>query len=147
MSSGYKVYNQLIGTVFSRVERCNNDDDTINFYIGDDSEPKYKLKHEQDCCEHVYIESITGNLSDLVGQPITMAEIVWKDGESKKDEYGYSDESSTWTFIKFATIKGYVDIRFYGSSNGYYSESAQIYHKRDGDGWYMSLILMDSEDY
>ena len=39
MSSGYKVYNQLIGTVFSRVERCNNDDDTINFYIGVDSVP------------------------------------------------------------------------------------------------------------
>lgn len=145
MSSGYKVYNQLIGTVFSRVERCNNEDDTIKFYIGDESDPKYKLKHEQDCCEHVYIESITGDLSDLVGQPITMAEIVWKDGESKKDEYGYNDESSTWTFIKFATIKGYVDIRFYGSSNGYYSESAYIYHKLDEDDWYWSIL--DTEDY
>lgn len=145
MSNGYKEYKSLIGQVFSRVEKSNSDNDQIKFYVGDDTEPTYVLKHEQDCCEHVYIESITGDLYDLVGHPITMAEIVWKDGESKKDEYGYSDESSTWTFIKFATIKGYVDIRFYGSSNGYYSESAHIYYKRDEDDWYMTA--MDSEEY
>lgn len=144
MSNGYKEYKSLIGQVFSRVEKSNSENDQINFYVGDGTEPKYVLKHEQDCCEHVYIESITGELSDLVGYPITMAEIVWKDGESRDEDSIYND-SSTWTFIKFATIKGYVDIRFYGSSNGYYSESAHIYHKRDEDDWYMSR--MDSEDY
>jgi hypothetical protein len=88
----------------------------------------YKMFHSQDCCESVYIESIVGDLDDLVGSEILVAEDnenlfdVIRNFGSKRD----SDESYTWTFYKFATRKGYVDIRWYGSSNGYYSESVDF---------------------
>lgn len=87
------------------------------------------LCHDQDCCETVFIESIVGDLSDLIGSPFVLAEERTPDPQppSRREEGGYfEDDSYTWTFYAFATSKGHVDIRFYGSSNGYYSESVDI---------------------
>lgn len=74
----------------------------------------YIFHHEQDCCESVYIESIVGDLSDLENSPLLMARESTKNDEE-------NSECGQWTFYNFATIHGYVDIRWYGSSNGYYS--------------------------
>ena len=105
------IFDEIIGKVLvSAVEHG-----TVSVVFVTAEGDKYELTHHQDCCEHVYIESIVGNLQDLVGHPITMAERV-----TQTDDSG-NNESATWTFLKFATIKGYVDIRFHGSSNGYYS--------------------------
>lgn len=34
---------------------------------------KFLMYHEQECCEHVYIEDIAGDTEDLVGSPILVA--------------------------------------------------------------------------
>ena len=108
---------QMIGKIFTKVE---SEGDELIF---SNAEESFRFLHYQDCCESVYIESIVGDLSDLVGVPILMAE------ESSNEGSGEYGDVYEWTFYKFATIKGYVDVRWHGSSNGYYSTSVSMEHK------------------
>jgi hypothetical protein len=117
----------LIGQTFDEVKRDTqgyDENEAITFYKN--GKPVYSFYHNQDCCEGVSIEDIVGDLSDLVGSPILEAEEVTnRDDPPPSNEYGY--ESYTWTYYKFATIKGHVNIRWFGESNGYYSESVDLH--------------------
>lgn len=96
----------------------------IKFQISDGS--TYLLFHEQDCCERVVIEDICGDLDDLIGSPITLAEESTSHSHPEDFTREEVDDSFTWTFYKLATVKGYVTIRWFGESNGYYSESVKF---------------------
>jgi (p)ppGpp synthase/HD superfamily hydrolase len=98
----------------------NEHEGEIKFFCEDGTE--YLMYHSQECCENVSIEEIIGNIEDLIGSPIIMAEESTNSDNPKE----HSDESFTWTFYKFSTVKGYVTIRWYGESNGYYSESVDF---------------------
>ena len=88
---------------------------------------KYKMEHMQHCCENVFIEDICGDLEDLIGYPIIEAEEVRNRSLTPINEYA---DSYTWTFYKLRGIKGGVTIRWYGESNGYYSESISIFQQK-----------------
>jgi hypothetical protein len=108
--------DEMLGQTFSKVW---SDHETVTF---ENDEVRYTLYHAQDCCENVYVEDICGDLEDLVGWPMLVSrEDTSVDGPEMKDE-----ESYTWTFYNFATFKGFVTVRFYGSSNGYYSEDVSF---------------------
>lgn len=86
----------------------------------------YKMYHSQDCCEEVSIDDIVGNLDDLLNTPLLIAREDTNVPRKPKTHEGWQDESYTWTFYNFATVKGYVAIKWYGTSNGYYSESVDF---------------------
>lgn len=115
-------FEAIYGLTFSFVKRGKKEDsDYILFHEkGGRSFIQY---HKQDCCEGVDIEDICGDLKDLVGVPILLAEESTNKDPSLDES---KDESGTWTFYKLATIKGFVTIRWYGTSNGYYSETANF---------------------
>ena len=99
--------------------------------IFENGEEKFTFHHNQECCETVMIEDINGDLNDLIGEPLLMAEDVSgvTPPPDVKDSPDYDlDASYTFTFYKFATRKGYVDVRWFGTSNGYYSERVDLDH-------------------
>ena len=118
----YVDFESLLGKVLKKVDVVDND--MIKFVTVDGE--VYNMYHCQDCCECVSIESIVGDVQDLIGVPLLVAEESSSDENPEGAEVSEYQDSFTWTFYKLATIKGYVDIRWYGESNGYYSESVSL---------------------
>ncbi len=119
-----KVFNSMLGKTMMSVTRSadNDEADSDEMVFKSDDDKKFRFYHDQSCCENVSIEDVAGDLSDLVGSPITMAEEVSSDDEPDLED----EESYTWTFYKFATVKGSVTVRWLGTSNGYYSEGVSF---------------------
>lgn len=84
--------------------------------------------HSQYCCESVEVAEIVGDLRDLIGSPILLAEEVIHENETPEgvSTDHWLNDSYTWTFYKLATNRGRVTIRWLGTSNGYYSESVDF---------------------
>lgn len=94
------------------------DSQEVRFYCADGS--CYKMWHEQDCCESVSLNDISGDISVLECAKVLSAEEYSKKGEP--DDYG----TSTYTFYNIRTDKGYIQLKWYGESNGYYSEDVDF---------------------
>lgn len=70
--------------------------------------------HYQDCCESVSVEDVTGDVEDLIGSRI--AEFR---EDTNHEASGYGE--TLWTFYNIITDIGDFQIRWCGTSNGYYS--------------------------
>jgi len=111
--------NVFVGKTFKKV---TNTGDAITFESDDGT--VLEMSHDQDCCEHVRVEDICGDLQDLMDPPIIEAR---EDTNRKEPVPELGDDSFTWTLYNFRTMKGSVTIRWLGESNGYYSESVEIW--------------------
>lgn len=103
--------SDLIGKTLTKIERLTAQ---LFFYVGDEM---WRMHHKQDCCEQVTLEDVAGDFEDLVGVPLLVAE---------ETTNNLSASHQQWTFYKFGTTKGWVTLRWYGESNGYYSVSVDF---------------------
>jgi hypothetical protein len=78
-----------------------------------------RMKHYQDCCESVSVEDICGYPQDLVNSVVHIAE--------ERSNHSNRGGAMMWTFYTIRTNGGDVDIRWCGSSNGYYSISVNCW--------------------
>ena len=114
-------FNDLLGLTITEISGAQAGNDEIIFSVSDGR--KFRLMHWQDCCENVDINDIEGDIADLVGIPLIQAEEV---SDITMDAESANNEGLKWTFYKLGTQKGYVTIRWYGASNGFYSESVNF---------------------
>lgn len=162
MTKKYDVNDikHMVGSTFYSVSGGRKDDEQIIFtgLSPTGREIRVQFVYEHDCCAHCSVEDVCGDWNDLLGVPLLQAEEVSFDNHSGKhgseikplyvaaflddpadvqhivERTDEDAESWTWTFYRFATIKGAVTVRWFGSSNGYYSESVSVYvHQGDGD--------------
>ena len=77
-------FKDLKGKIITNIKRVDDEELIFTCSNGD----KYKMHHEQDCCETVKIEDINGDLEDLLNSEILIADEKTKEGE---DEYADDD--------------------------------------------------------
>jgi hypothetical protein len=126
---GMAKISDLVGKTLASIDGMQVGSDSVKFTIKNGT--VYIMQHEQNCCESVAIEDVCGDVADLIGSPIIIASEETSDVNPEGVTNDYQD-SFTWTFYKLATVKGWVDIRWYGESNGYYSEDVSFYTQAGG---------------
>lgn len=115
----------LEGKIITEI-RVENDD-RVEFACADGSE--YRMHHQQDCCEDVWLAEVIGSWDDLLGVPLSIA---YEETESDREPIRNDGGSATWTFYTLRTSKGTVVLRWVGESNGYYSESVDFTCVKEG---------------
>ena len=111
-------FSVLVDQILVKIEGMEKGSEQIKFIT--DKGQQFAMLHLQDCCESVNVEDVVGDVEDLLNTPIVVAETRSEDGDVE------SFDTFTWTFYTLRTIKGTVTIRWYGTSNGYYSEDVDF---------------------
>lgn len=123
-------FSALVGKTLKSVI-VSDDKDEIRFITIDGD--AFLMYHFQDCCESVTVDDICGDIDDIIGSQIVVADEVSScdsERDATAEPHGWQpdkyEESYKWTFYKIDTVKGGVTIRWFGASNGYYSESVDF---------------------
>jgi hypothetical protein len=113
-----KNLNDIVGLTVTGVAGLEFESEAVKIALSNGK--TLALYHEQDCCESVRLVDFEDD--GIVGGTVLSAEEVVGDAEWVR-----RFDSNTWTFYKIETTKGGLWMRWLGESNGYYSESVDIW--------------------
>jgi len=121
-------FSDLLGLTITKIE--NIEDVALVFYADntwdeDGKDMIFYMSHAQEDSEVVYIESVTGDINDLIGSTIESAseEVTTMElSQEQIEAFGGGEEFNklVCTFYRLVTKKGCVKIRWQGNSNGFY---------------------------
>lgn len=118
----------LEGKTITKIEGLEAGSYDVTFYCSDGS--VYKMYPADDTFLYgnnidIAIEEISGDVDCLIGNKVVKAEV-----RRSEKRGGTWDDPEVWTFYTLATVKGYVDIRWYGTHNGYYSAEVSFWKEK-----------------
>lgn len=126
--SSLKNFEELEGKILKEISGTPGDTEMFFTLTNDEQYVLYNDEASAGNDVQVTINDICGNINDLIGSPILLAEEVTS--KNKNPESVEVPDSQyiyyTWTFYKLSTIKGSITIRWYGESNGHYSETVDF---------------------
>lgn len=132
----------MLGKVIGTVTGKTGGDQLV--FLTKDGNERFTFLHRQDCCESVTIEDINGEFDDLTtGDPLLVAEV--SSSQAPTGEEPEYTESFTWTFYRFATQRGFLVVRWFGTSNGYYGEEVEMNHEilTPTKGWQFASAIKE----
>ena len=74
--NAYDISN-MIGKTITSIVGMVAGSDSVEFTCSDGS--VFKMNHHQDCCESVNLNDVEGDVADLIGAPVIVAEEVSSD--------------------------------------------------------------------
>ncbi len=74
----------------------------------------------------IWLEDVNGDLDDLVGLPLLEARVLRTPLRSEDADVPVGRGFERYTFYHFATHKGRVTLRWYGTSSGWYSTDVKL---------------------
>lgn len=134
---GVKLSNspfmELEGKTITKIEGLEKWSYEVTFYCSDGS--VFKMYPADDSFLYgnaidISIEEITGDIDCLIGSPVLKAEVRRSEKKGGHVKGNRWDDPEVWTFYTLATVKGYVDIRWYGTHNGYYSAEVSFWKEK-----------------
>lgn len=118
-------FEDLKGQTLTAVDGAEKGSERITFTT--QSGERYAMFHYDDCCESVLVEDVNGDVADLLNTPVlTASETTNSERHPDGVTPEFEPDSFTWTFYRIGTIKGTVVLRWFGESNGYYSEDVSF---------------------
>jgi len=116
-------FEDLKGQTITKIDFLKNEYDVyisgVIFHVND---KKYLLTHIDECCESVTLEDVVGDWDDIINTPVLLAE--------ERTNGPENGDTEQWTFYTIRTIKGSIDMRWYGESNGYYSMGVDFFETK-----------------
>lgn len=99
----------------------NPDKTTLKFNLeaGPFNLPFIAFDAEGDCCSNSWFNNITG-IANLLGEEVVEVESKAEPSESKPNTTDHGEEEMSYYGVTLKTKKGFCDIEFRNSSNGYY---------------------------